>query len=106
VQVVTLAVTTGIELERGFRPLELELLVTLLGQLTANAINTVSADWGRPVQCNKDQSSDCKACFHKCHERRPQKPTYNNYTSPSSEKDIFDERGNDEDEDKKSNPAA
>lgn len=69
-QVAAQFVAAGVELEWWLGPLELELLETLLSQLAANALDTVGA-----------------------------KATYSCYTSPSSEEDIFDKRGNDEHQD-------
>ncbi len=54
VQVETLTVTAGVELEWGLGPSELELLKALLGQLAANTLNTVGAHRSSPVPCNED----------------------------------------------------
>jgi hypothetical protein len=54
VQVETLTVTAGVELEWGLGPLELELLKALLGQLAPNTLNTVGAHRSSPVPCNED----------------------------------------------------
>ena len=48
VQVETLSVTAGVELERGLGPLELELLKALLGQLAAHTLNTMGVRRSRP----------------------------------------------------------